>query len=394
MKFPKNFEKVLKLKTSNAKSAELLGITVSEYKNFRSAWKTGDAKVKEQRVNLDKGTATYTAEMNTEPLSDEEIIQKFKINTDKYKLSGYWSKEQPGGKYFVSANVTLKKEEEKQLQEFMEFLKTYKPKTFGPAYVPPFSPKTPGALIINAQDAHWNKFDTDYNNNITERFEKYDTALKDTIAIASSQVSLGGIAYIIGSDCFNSEVTGATVKGTTQVNILTYHKSFELVCNHEVHVIRRLLQSAEQVTVYYLVGNHDATVSYHMVSWLKAYFKEEKRLTINIGTDFTKYFSLYDTAVCINHGDVQKPERLAQNFPLEYREGFYKADHHIILTGDKHTELTRDIGGITFYQIPALSTAKGSWDKQMGYTTTKSKMTSFLIEKGQGVSNVIKRVIK
>jgi len=37
MKFPKNFEKVLKLKTSNAKSAELLGITVSEYKNFRSA---------------------------------------------------------------------------------------------------------------------------------------------------------------------------------------------------------------------------------------------------------------------------------------------------------------------------------------------------------------------
>lgn len=211
---------------------------------------------------------------------------------------------------------------------------------------------------------------------------------------SSALVNLQEAVYIIGSDCFNSEWNGTTVKGTPQVNILSYHKSFELICSHEVQVINYLLRAAKHVTLYYLVGNHDATVSWHLVSWLKAYFRAEERLTINTGTDFTKYFSLHDTAVCINHGDVQKPEKLAQNFPFEYKEGFAKADYHICITGDKHFEKTLDISGITSYQIPALSTAKGAWDKQCGYTTTKAKLTSFLIEEGQGVANVIKRTIK
>lgn len=37
MKFPTNFEKVLKLKTSNEKSAELLNISISDYKAYRNA---------------------------------------------------------------------------------------------------------------------------------------------------------------------------------------------------------------------------------------------------------------------------------------------------------------------------------------------------------------------
>lgn len=92
--------------------------------------------------------------MDKEPLSDEEIIKKFKINTEKYKLINYWSKQQPNGTYLVSAFTGLKKEQEKVDDSFLEFLKTYKPKAVSIPYAEPFTEKAKGSVIINAQDAH------------------------------------------------------------------------------------------------------------------------------------------------------------------------------------------------------------------------------------------------
>lgn len=347
------------------------------------------------KYDLDKGTGSIQIESPI-PLSPEEIIDKFRIDTNQWRLSGYWNKEQLNGTYLVSANITQLKQEERVVDSFKDFLKTYKPesKVLGRNFLDKTLQE--GSLIINKQDFHANKWDSDGNNNIGKRFAAYDEALEKTLQRAEATHRLNEIVYIIGSDHFNSEwnytkaTGGQTVKGTPQDNILTYHQAFELVCNHEVNIIEQLLVSADKVRVYYLVGNHDASVSYHMVTWLQAYFRNQERLYISNETDFTQYFTLEDTAVCINHGDVQKPERLAQNFPLEYKSGFFNAENHIILIGDRHSELTKDVGGITFYQIPALTTAKGHWDKQMGYTTTKAKMTSFLIEPYEGVTDVIK----
>lgn len=393
-------QKLLKQKKSRAFYASRLGITVEEVDSLLRELR-GEEEIKEQDLNIDGASYKHNIDLGTyqldayydHPPTAEEVILDHKIDETKFRLSSFYTKGKTKG-WLVTALFKNVTPQEEAIDQFQEFLKTYKSDYKSLQRSNKNTELTPGALILNKQDAHLNKRDSySGDNDIFDRFEKYESNIDKTLSRANKFCNLESITYIIGSDHFNSEVTGQTVKGTPQQNILDYQVSFQLVCDHETRVIKKLLESSDQVEVIYLVGNHDACVSFHMASWLKVYFREEPRVNVDINSDFTKYFSLFDTAICINHGDVQKPERLAQNFPLEYKQGFAEANFHAILTGDRHTELTRDIGGIKFYQIPALSKAKGNWDKQMGYTTTHAQMTSFLIEPGNGVSTILKETL-
>lgn len=343
------------------------------------------------QYNLDKGTYEVEVYYN-QPPTPEIVIRDHKVDVSKWKLSSFYSKQKSKGWQITALFKNITPEQE-QVESFQEFLKTWKT-DYKPVKRDAKNLQLgPGALLLNKQDAHLNKKSLNGDNDIFERFEQYEGLIDKTLLRAGRLSNIEHITYIIGSDHFNSEITGATVKGTPQVNILDYQLSFELVCRHEVNVINRLLEGSDNVDIIYLLGNHDLCVSYHMASWLKVYYKNESRVNVDINSDFTKYFSIFDTAIGINHGDVQKPERLVQNFPLEYKEGFGKANHHVFLIGDKHTELTKDIGGVKFFQIPALSKARGAWEKQMGYTTTPAQMTSFLIEPGNGVSTIFKETL-
>lgn len=339
--------------------------------------------------NLDKGEIKFSHIWDHAP-TPEEVIAHHKVDTKKWRLSNVWAKMTPKG-YLTSALFSQLKGEDKILTEFTEFLKSYKS-----PHIPIKSggnnkgslPK--GALIVNKQDFHGNKRDINGDNDIIDRFNDYKKALSKTLINANKLVSLEKIIYIVGSDEFNSEFTETTTKGTPQQNILPYNVSFNLICKHEVEIINILLEHSSNLEVVYLQGNHDEFVGFHMVSWLTAYYRNQSNLSIDMTMDCTKYRSVYDTALCINHGDVQKPERLAQNFPVQYKEGFAKASYWVILTGDKHTELSRSIGGIKFYQISSLSKASSHWDQKNGYDLGRAEMTSFLIEEGKGINYIIK----
>jgi hypothetical protein len=94
-----------------------------------------------------------------------------------------------------------------------------------------------------------------------------------------------------------------------------------------------------------------------------------------------------------NHGDALKPAKLAAIFPMEYRDEWSYHTKFYIFTGDKHHELSQDFNGIKFYQIPAFSNAKSSWDEKNGYTCAKAEVTAFLIEEENGMTNIFKQYL-
>jgi hypothetical protein len=94
--------------------------------------------------------------------------------------------------------------------------------------------------------------------------------------------------------------------------------------------------------------------------------------------------------MAFNHGDAMTADVLARNFPIEFKLQWSSCDHYFIFTGDKHSELSRDIGGIKFYRIPALDKSNSKWDKKNGYTTGKTEITSFLITEHDGLSDIYK----
>jgi hypothetical protein len=346
--------------------------------------------------DLVKGTGEVVANFSEEVKSLDELIDKCKIDTEKWEITKYvqnfWGN---GGNPHWQVKAWLGKKSTEQVfqDSFVDFLASYEPVSqavMSPKFV---DGKTNAMLVINKQDSHLNKYDIDGNNSILDRLSTIMYKVEVIANQAQLSNNLEQITYIIGSDEFNSEYTNATTKGTPQQNTHTYHNSFEFICDHEVLMITMLLQYAERVNVVYVAGNHDEFVGWHMVNWLQTYFRNTERLTFDCSPKYRKYISYGESALMFNHGDAIKPAKLAALFPIEFRETWSFHNNFYIFTGDKHHEVSQDFNGIKFYQIPAFSNAKSLWDDKMGHTMSKAEVTGFLVDQYSGMTNIFKQYL-
>lgn len=400
-------QQLLRWKKSKKFYAEKLNITESEVEELIKELKEKDTEitnddfiVSEKTIRIEedvvKGTGEVVFNSPIEIKTLDELIEKCNIDVEKWEITkyvqNYWGNATTPH-WQVKAWLSKKKTDQLFQDSFVEFLKNYQPVSQS-IMSPKFNLDKPnGCLVINKQDAHYDKLDVSGTNHIEERFARMIYRIETIITQATLSNNLENITYIIGSDEFNSEFTGTTTKGTPQKNTQDFHSSFEAICNHEVEMITLLLQSAEQVNIIYVPGNHDEYIGWHLINWLKAYFRNTDRLTIDSSPNYRKYVSYGRTAMMFNHGDVIKPAKLAGIFPMEFKNDWSKHENFYIFTGDKHHELSQDFNGIKFYQIPAFSNAKSSWDEKNGYTVSKGEVTAFLIDYNDGMTNIFKQYL-
>ena len=405
----KQLEQLLRHKRSRRFYAERLGITELEVADLMKELKSGRSEAEAANYiteledivvgfaeDVSKGTGEVTFNSKEEIKSLEELIEKCKIDTSKWDITkyvqNYWGNaEHPY--YQVKAWLGKKKGADIFQNSFVEFLKNYQPSSLEIVTPNYDREKGDGCLIINKQDSHLNKLDVYGRNNINERFEDIINKIDVILSQAEMSNNLDEVKYIIGSDEFNSEFTNTTTKGTPQQNILSYHDSFEKICNHEIEVITLLLQKAQLVEVIYVAGNHDEYVGWHMIKWLQTYFRNEPRVLFDDSPRYRKYVSFGNSALMFNHGDALKPAKLAAIFPIEYKEDWSHHDNFYIFTGDKHHEVSLDFNGIKFYQIPAFSNAKSLWDEKNGHVCSKGEVTAFLIDYENGMTNIFKQYL-
>ena len=359
--------KAIRAKKSNAVTAAHLGLTVDEY------------------LTLKREITSAEIETAVEMSSAENILKDHNL-THSFNVSSGWIKEDG-----ISVQFKRKEENTNYKEHFVEFLKTFIPKKETIESHIAFDNKTEACLVVNIQDFHTNKYDIYGDNNIHKRLTIVEKKLQKVLINSVCVNNLAKIVYIVGSDIFNSEFTDMTTKGTPQQNISSYQEAFKTVSQHQIDIIEMLLSYSREVEIIYCPGNHDEFVGWHLVNWLQSYFRNQNNLKFDSSPNYTKFIRFSDTAMCINHGDAQKPETLARNFPILYKENWSKCNNFVIFCGDKHTELSRDLNGIEFYRIAALSTATSKWDEKNGYTTSKPKLTAFLIEENAGVTGIIKQ---
>lgn len=405
-------EQMLRWKKSKKFYAEKLNITEDEVDALIAELKGSESAENEAEIgnyigeleetvvrffeDVQKGIGEVVFNSKEEIKTLDELVEKCKIDMDKWEITkyvqNYWgNSDKPY--YQVKAWLGKKKNEQVFQDSFIGFLENYQP--CSPEIVAPKynAGKKEACLIINKQDSHLNKLDVGGDNDIDERFGSFVQKVEIILDQASLSNNIVDIKYIIGSDEFNSEFTNTTTKGTPQQNILSYHTSFQLICDHEVNVINLLLQKGEEVEVIFVAGNHDEFVGWHLASWLETYFRNEPRVSFDISPRYRKYVSYGTSAIMFNHGDALKPAKLAGLFPMEYKEEWSNHENFYIFTGDKHHEMSLDFNGIKFYQLPAFSTAKSSWDDKNGYTVTKGEVTGFLIDLEDGMTNIFKQYL-
>jgi len=382
-------------KQSNEKTAERLGISLQSYLELKDQIKQLNKEEEQEQISpyatgytqdLDRGTAEYKVESSFQPKTVEEIENLIKLDKTKWKLTKYsvWNcgKEDC---WLTSAKVSAI-EPTNSVEQFDNFLQTYQPKASTIISTINYEGQK-GCLIINKQDAHLNKTNITGSNDIEERFTNFYNKTFSIVKKHFTTSNLEKIIYVLGSDEFNSEFTGTTTHGTPQQNILPYHEGFEKICSHEIDVITLLSSFTSELEVVFIIGNHDTYVGWHLVNWLKTYFRTCTNIKFDTRMIQTKYIKYNNTALCFNHGYVVKPEQLARNFPIEFREEWSSCNNYYIFAGDKHTEMQKTIGGIKFYRLAQVSKSKSSWDDEKGYLG-KGELTSFFIDEKDGLTDI------
>lgn len=342
-----------------------------------------------------KGTKEFTFTADNIP-TEEEIINHFNIDTNRFFINQVYHKTSFSGKYAITVSLLASKTQPLIEVDFEFLHKISQIKPIGivdTKYKYEFTENPKASLLIPKQDAHWNKRDINGKNSIESRFRVFTTTLLYQLEKIIKSNNLEKITYIIGSDEFNSEWTKATTHGTPQDNILTYQQSFEKISEFNIDTIKLLRLYAPNVEVVLLNGNHDHNAGWHLATLLKQVFKDSIGISVNDSIDNTKVIDFHSTLCLLNHGDAIKPKDLAAKFPIIAKDVWSNYKKYMVISGDKHHELAHDFHGTMFYQVPQLSEAKSDWDDKKGYITSIPELMLFLFEE-DGLSGILRKEIK
>ena len=310
-------------------------------------------QVIEFKENLDEGTAEFKGISSTEPKSPEEIIRILKIDTEKWKLSSYWNKQQRD-QWLISAMVTQKQLEAKDL--LLEALNGFKPH---------YSPvkevftndlfEIPTAGVLSIQDLHFGK---QGNSTVVEDFKNSVTNL---LMRAYRSHNLHKVYYVVGGDLLNMDTfSGTTTKGTPvdndQLAQDAYNQAFEAL----YWSINMISQYCKELNVIYLPGNHDRLSSYHLAHALSRCFIGAENITFDVEYSERKVVTYGSNFFAFEHGDVNSKNTAllyATEYPVEWGATHYRTCY----TGHWHRKKTMEYitedehHGFAIKQLPSLS---------------------------------------
>jgi len=367
-------EKLLSQKRSKAFYASKLGITEKEVQDLLDELNKKESLQEDsqgitQKVNVDKGTLESSIEVTYEPKSVEELAILHKVDLSKYKISQYWSKLKPSGKFTSSIFCSLKSSKDYTLEDFCNFLKNYTPPKVEivSKYKSEYEDKQEIDVELNIADFHLAKKTIQGDTLDSKTFDYYKT-INGLINKVCSNYSINKIVFPISNDFFHSDnyqntTTNGTPQDVTGWFDEEYEKGFTLLANS----ISFLSTQCKELEIILVQGNHDRTKGFYVAHALEVFFKEEKHIKFKRNHSVTKSTVLGNTFIGYHHGNSCKLEELPLLFATgENSEAFGKARYREIHTGDKHHYMAKEIKGVRIQQMPSLS-GTDRWHLDNGY---------------------------
>lgn len=352
-------EKLLKLKKSKSFYAEKLNISELEVNDLLKKLRGKEDEFKDLEdltinVNCEKGTIESKIELNFEPKSVEELAKLHKIDLNKYKISNYWSKLKPNGKFTSSVFATLKKPKDYTLEDFTKFLVNFKPQAFSNSKKP-LSLKDHVDVSLNLADFHLAK-KTIQGDNLESKHYDYAITVETLIERVKANYEIDKVVFPISNDFFHTDTYNNTTTNGTPLDVTAsfdqeYEKGFEILVN----TINYLLTQAEEVEVILVQGNHDRTKGFYVAHALEVYFSEYENVKFQRHHSVTKSVVLGNTFIGYHHGNCKIDELPLLFATGKDSEAFGKALYREIHTGDKHHYMAKEVKGVRIQQMPSLS---------------------------------------
>ena len=248
-------------------------------------------------------------------------------------------------------------------EEIIESLEKYSPKV-EKKYE---SVNDPIVYEVSLPDIHYGKID---GQTLDEAEEAYMHTIKD-LMIKASGLNIDRILLPVGNDGMNSEgYSRATTKGTSQQDSAGWQETFVGYCNLMVRAINFLARTAP-VDVIVIQGNHDYERMFYSGEFLRAFFLNDERVTVDNGYDSRKYYKYGTNMIMFTHGDKEKKAEMPLIMATEQPQMFADTIHREVHCGHLHKEMVNEYRGIKVRFIPSIC-GNDEWHKMMGYEAKRT----------------------
>jgi len=149
-----------------------------------------------------------------------------------------------------------------------------------------------------------------------------------------------------------------------------------------VHCILRMLEKHEVVIFRINKGNHDGHSSFALAVALKAWFKNDDRVQIDLSPSLFWYYKFGKNLIGSTHGDTVKgdslPILMATDKPLEWGDTLYRT----WIVGHIHHKVIKEYSGCTVEYVRTLA-SRDAWHQGMGYRAGRD-MSAIVLDKEFG----------
>jgi hypothetical protein len=225
-----------------------------------------------------------------------------------------------------------------------------------------------------------------------ETGENYDidiaieTAKRGINDILSRMENCEKILLPIGQDFFHIDnEKNTTTKGTPQSVDTRWQKIFREGCSLNVWFIKKLFQKTNKIQINYVKSNHDQKLSYFLVCWLDAYFRNDNRIDVNLSPYPRQYIQWGKCGICLLH-DLPK-KRIDKIFQAESPEIWGNTKFRELHKGHTHNEAVQSEMGVTIRTIAPI-TPRCDWTTEKGFYSER-KFQCFKWHKEKGLRQIV-----
>jgi len=252
----------------------------------------------------------------------------------------------------------------------------------------------PHLLEISIVDHHFGKLawhgetNNDYDLKIAERV--YANAV-DVLLSRGKGFDVEQILFPVGSDFLHiNGLAPLTANGTHQDVDGRMPKIFDVALASVIRAIDRCAAVAP-VHVLWVPGNHDRETSYYLLKVLEAWFRNDKRVTVDASTTSRKYYKYGTNLLGFTHGDEERkgslPLIMASERPQDWANTTFREWHLGHLHKSKETKyVTADSEGAVRERILPSLCGTDAWHYRKGYVQGNKAAEAYLYSKEHGYS--------
>ncbi len=134
-------------------------------------------------------------------------------------------------------------------------------------------------------------------------------------------------------------------------------KVFEALAGTCVQSLEMMLYKHELVEGKIVRGNHDDVIAFLLAMYLKAYFRNEPRITIDTDPGVFKWIRHGSCLIGVTHGDTMKPQQMRDEMTVVRAKDWGETIFRHIYSGHLHHDILRELATVIVETLRTMAPA-------------------------------------